>query len=246
MMTIFWIGDSIVQTNDITSYPRCGMGQALPLYLKLEVRVANHAQSGRSTKSFFEEGWFAPVEAGMCAGDLMLIQFGHNDSKSEDPTRYTKPFGDFSENLRSYIRAARAKGALPVLVTPICRRRFDENGALQNTHGRYPEAMRAVAKQENTPCIDLTAASSALVQELGEMKSRQLYMYFPADSYLLHPQVKEDNTHLRYDGAVVFSGMVAQGLYQLGGIYREPLLPEFCAKMEENQDLFRVLVSHNG
>lgn len=52
MATIYWAGDSTVQFNNITTYPQTGMGQVLPLYLKPEVKVENHAKNGRSTKSF--------------------------------------------------------------------------------------------------------------------------------------------------------------------------------------------------
>ena len=56
---IFWIGDSTVQYNNISTWPQCGMGQALDLYLAPGITVCNHARNGRSTKSFREEGLWA-------------------------------------------------------------------------------------------------------------------------------------------------------------------------------------------
>ena len=155
---IFWIGDSTVQFNNISTWPQCGMGQVLDLYVRPGIAVYDHARNGRSTKSFYDEGLWAPVEAALCPGDLLLMQFGHNDEKSEDPTRYAAP-DQFAANLLAYAHAAQAKGALPVLITPLVRRRF-EGGTLVPTHGAYPDAVRLLAAREDLPLIDLSAASA--------------------------------------------------------------------------------------
>ena len=209
---IFWIGDSTVQFNNISTWPQCGMGQVLDLYVRPGIAVYDHARNGRSTKSFYDEGLWAPVEAALCPGDLLLMQFGHNDEKSEDPTRYAAP-DQFAANLLAYAHAAQAKGALPVLITPLVRRRF-EGGILVPTHGAYPDAVRLLAAREDLPLIDLSAASTKLVQEMGEPSSRELYMVFTPNLYPNYPDGKEDNTHLRYLGAVRFAGLVAAGLHQ--------------------------------
>lgn len=148
---IFWIGDSTVQFNNISTWPQCGMGQVLDLYVRPGIAVYDHARNGRSTKSFYDEGLWAPVEAALCPGDLLLMQFGHNDEKSEDPTRYAAP-DQFAANLLAYAHAAQAKGALPVLITPLVRRRF-EGGTLVPTHGAYPDAVRLLAAREDLPPI---------------------------------------------------------------------------------------------
>ena len=148
---IFWIGDSTVQFNNISTWPQCGMGQVLDLYVRPGIAVYDHARNGRSTKSFYDEGLWAPVEAALCPGDLLLMQFGHNDEKSEDPTRYAAP-DQFAANLLAYAHAAQAKGALPVLITPLVRRRF-EGGTLVPTHGAYPDAVRLLAAREDLPQV---------------------------------------------------------------------------------------------
>lgn len=219
---IFWIGDSTVQYNNISTWPQCGMGQALDLYLAPGITVCNHARNGRSTKSFREEGHWAPVEAALRPGDLLLIQFGHNDEKSEDPARYAAP-EQYAANLLAYAREAQAKGALPVLITPLVRRHF-EGDRLTPTHGAYPDAVRQLAAREALPLIDLTAASAQLVQQLGEPASRELYMIFAPGLYPNYPEGKTDNTHLRNPGAVAFAGLVAKGLQALGGPYADVLL----------------------
>lgn len=219
---IFWIGDSTVQFNSIFTWPQCGMGQVLDLYVRPDIAVFDHARNGRSTKSFREEGLWAPVEDALRQDDLLLIQFGHNDEKINDPTRYTSP-EQFAANLLAYARAAQAKGALPVLITPLVRRHF-EGDTLTPTHGAYPDAVRALASREGLPLIDLTAASARLVQRLGEPASRELYMVFAPNLYPNYPEGKTDNTHLRYAGAVKFTGLVADGLRTLGGAYAQVLL----------------------
>lgn len=219
---IFWIGDSTVQFNRIPTWPQCGMGQVLDLYLKPGIPVYDYARNGRSSKSFYDEGLWTPVEAALQPGDLLLIQFGHNDEKAQDPARYAAP-ELFAANLLAYARAAQAKGALPVLITPLARRHF-EGDTLIPSHGAYPDAVRALAAREHLPLIDLSAASARLVQDLGEPASRELYMVFAPGLYPNYPDGKTDNTHLRYLGAVRFAGLVADGLQALGGPYAAVLL----------------------
>ena len=99
MNTIFWAGDSTVQTNNYATYPQTGIGQVFSLFLREGYQVENHAKNGRSTKSFLDEGRLAVIEQRLGEGDFLFIQFGHNDEKSEDPSRYTDPFSSFMENL---------------------------------------------------------------------------------------------------------------------------------------------------
>ncbi len=139
-MKIYYIGDSTVAFNSIHTYPQTGMSQGLARYVKQEVQIVSLAQNGRSTKSFLDEGLFLPAQEHMAAGDLLLIQFGHNDEKP-DAARHTDPETTFPENLRFFIRSARDRGATPVLITPIARRLFDAQGNfLPGSHGPYPDA----------------------------------------------------------------------------------------------------------
>ena len=211
MITVHYIGDSTVARNNIHSYPQTGMSQGLPLYLKESVRVVSYAKNGRSTKSFLDEGRFAPVEAAMEPGDFLFIQFGHNDEKP-DEARHTDPDTTFQENLHLFIRAARQTGAYPVLLTPIARRLFDEKGNfLPGSHGAYPAAMKQAAADAGVPVIDLTEKTERFLAELGDEPSKPLFVW------------PVDNTHLKYEGAVKMAGFVAEGLRELGGIYADLL-----------------------
>lgn len=221
--SVYWIGDSTVQFNYIDTWPQCGMGQTLDIYLRPGIKVHDHAKNGRSAKSFLAEGLWEPVDQSLQPGDLLLIQFGHNDEKEYDPERYAAP-EDFARYLLDYANRAKEKSAYPVLVTPLTRRWLLPNGKLDHSHGAYPDAVRRLAAQEGLPLIDLTAASRALVESLPEEESREFYMVFPAGVYANYPQGKEDNTHLRYLGAVKFCGLIADGLKALGGVYADFLL----------------------
>lgn len=198
MHTIFWAGDSTVQTNDYTTYPQCGIGQVFPLFLKEGYRVENHAKNGRSTKSFIEEGRLQAIGKQIGQGDFLFIQFGHNDEKIEDPARYTEPFSAFIRNLECFIRTAREHGAYPVLITPLERRRFDETGKLETGfHGDYAAGMKLAAERHQVPLVDLYTLSREILSRAGEPESRNWYMFFPEGTYREHPEMSRDNTHLR-------------------------------------------------
>lgn len=227
MNRIFWAGDSTVQTNDYTTYPQTGIGQVFSLFIKQEYSVENHAKNGRSTKSFMEEGRLETIEERIGEGDFLFIQFGHNDEKIEDPSRYTDPFASFMENLEVYIDAARTHGAHPVLITPLERRCFVSEKRLDiGAHSDYVTGMKQTAEKCGVPLVDLYTMSRLELKSAGEKSSRRWYMYFPAKEYTAHMEESKDNTHLRYDGAVKFAGLIARGLKELGGIYGEMLLEE--------------------
>lgn len=223
--TIFWAGDSTVKQNDFTSFPQTGIGQGLPLYLKREVQIRNFAQNGRSTKSFITEGRLQAIEKLIEEDDFLLIQFGHNDEKP-DEERHTEPFTTFKENLKQYIKVAIDHKAHPVLITPLYRRLFKEDGSLvEDTHLNYPDAMIELGKELTIPVIDLCAISKELIQKTGDEKSKKWFMHLEPMEYPNYPEGKMDNTHLRYDGAVTFAGIIAEELRKLGGRYADLLLP---------------------
>ena len=224
MPRIYYAADSIVSQKNIFTYPETGIGQMLPLYLKRTVRIQNYAENGRSTKSFIDESRLADIYNDIRKGDFLFIQFGHNDEKQADPNRYTEAFGDYQVNLEKFINVARNRDAYPVLITPLCRRQFNVNGILADTHGEYPEAMRQVANRLEVPLIDLCTLSFEAVSNAGDEASKQWFMNFPAGLYPNFPAGKEDNSHLRPDGAMFFAGIIAKELKKLGGIYADLLL----------------------
>jgi beta-xylosidase/lysophospholipase L1-like esterase len=225
MSRILWAGDSTVKQNDITTYPQTGIGQVMHLYLKKDVTILNYAENGRSTKSFIDEGRLEQIDCIIQPNDFLLIQFGHNDQKLEDPSRYTKAFGEYQTNLQLFLDTALHHCAHPVLVTPLYRRYFDEADQIKkDVHFDYPTAMKALALEQGIPIIDLCEASKALLARTGDEPSKRWFMHLKSGEFENYPDGITDNTHLRYDGAVVMAGLVAEGLARLGGIYSELLL----------------------
>ncbi|MBQ0052679.1 MAG: rhamnogalacturonan acetylesterase [Treponema sp.] len=221
-MRILCLGDSIMQYNDFSTYPQTGWVQELRRFFPEDWDWLNFARNGRSTKSFIDEGRFDLVMGEASEGDFALIQFGHNDEKQNDETRYTSPEkgGAFRKNLAYFVRSLQAKGVKPVLMTPMARRMF-EDGKIQNSHGEYPEAIIEVATEEKIPCIDMNALTMEFLQKQGEEASRRFYMNFDAGLYENFPEGKSDNSHLRPDGANAYSKIAAQEISKIAEKFPE-------------------------
>ena len=200
---VFIVGDSTVSAYGPERAPRQGWGEYLQDWLDAAYVVRNHARSGRSSRSFIEEGWLAPVERALRPGDVLLVQFGHNDEKIEDPTRYDDAGTEFPRWLMRYVALAREKGATPVLLTPLARRKFD-GAEPKDTHGAYARAVRDLAQREGVALVDLDAASRDWLRALGPDASKDYYMYVPA-------QAQADDTHLQVRGATVVACLVMAG-----------------------------------
>ena len=198
---VFIAGDSTASEYGPERAPRTGWGQALQSFLDpAQFEVRNHAQSGRSARSFIEQGWLEPIARSLRRDDVLLIQFGHNDGKIEDPSRYNDPQVAYPSWLMRYVTVARERGATPILITPVARRMFD-HGQLLDTHGIYPQSMRDLARREQVALIDLAASSMDWLRALGEEASRGFYMHVPE-------QGQADDTHFQKHGAVAVACLV--------------------------------------
>jgi lysophospholipase L1-like esterase len=203
---VFIAGDSTASEYRPDRAPRQGWGQQLQGFLDPAVwQVRNHAQSGRSSRSFIEQGWLDGIDKDLRRGDVLLIQFGHNDEKVEDPSRYNEPREAFPIWLMRYVSLARERGATPILITPVARRKFD-HGQLLDTHGLYAQAVRELAAREKVGLIDLNASSSDWLRALGDEPSKQFFMHVPEAR--TPDVVQTDDTHLRDRGAAVVACLV--------------------------------------
>ncbi|MFB3160209.1 rhamnogalacturonan acetylesterase [Neobacillus sp. 179-J 1A1 HS] len=211
-ITVYLAGDSTVSNYDTSLAPRAGWGQVFDRLFDDKIVVKNEASSGRSSKSFIDEGRLDSILNQIEKGDYLFIQFGHNDEKVEDPTRYTEPYSTYKGYLKKYIDGARAKGATPVLVTPVERRRFTAEGIARDSHGVYPEAMKELGLEEKVPVIDLTAKSKALFQELGPEGTKDLFLWLGAGEQVNYPNGVQDNTHFQEAGAEMIAQLVLQGI----------------------------------
>ena len=176
-----------------------------------KVKVDNRALNGRSTKSFIAEGkWQALIDA-VRKGDFVFIQFGHNDQSKDKGERYTPP-DDFKRNLTRFVDEVRAKGATPVLMTPVVRRRFDNNGKFYDTHGDYPGYTRAVAEKSKVPLIDMQRESEAVIVKYGVEGSKRLFLQLKPGEHANYPNGIEDNTHFSPLGAEEMAKLVVEGI----------------------------------
>lgn len=192
------IGDSTVCNYPAKSVLR-GWGMFIQGYFDTNrLAVINLAKSGRSTKTFIQQGlWRAALEQ---RPDYVLIQFGHNDSHAPGRPEATDAKTTYRQYLRQYIDEARASGAKPVLVTPMCRRKFDADGKIINQLLPYAEAMKIVATEKRVPLVDLNTASVNLCNRLGPQASLEL-----ADK-------PGDETHFNAKGAEDMARLVMQEL----------------------------------
>ena len=200
--TVFMIGDSTMANKPLRPpNPERGWGQMLQSYFKDGVRIDNCAVNGRSSKSFRDEDRWAAVREQIKPGDYVIIQFGHNDEKRQDPKRFTEPFGEFKKNLELYVRETRVHKGLPILATPVVRRKFDGEGKLQDTHGDYTRAIRQVAEEQKVPLLDMEKRSAELVQQLGPEASKKLYKWIAPGEYANPAEGFQDDTHFNAYGA---------------------------------------------
>ena len=209
MAVIYIIGDSTVEDN---KPPFRGWGWAMPKYVREGVEVKNHALSGRSSRSFREEGLFEPVKSALAKGDMLLIQFGHNDEKDDE--RHTDPETTYKEELWRYCETALDKGAQPVLITPVSRRFFVGGGSMLYTHGEYPRAMRELAQAKGVPLCDLKKDSRALYLALGEEKTAELFVRLKPGENPDFPDGHDDRTHFNSMGAERICALVVRELRQ--------------------------------
>ena len=196
-LTIVIIGDSTV-CNYPAGSPSRGWGQFIAERFSDNVRVANHAASGRSTKTFIAEGRWKRALAEK--PDFVLIQFGHNDSHGPAKPESTDAATDYREFLRRYVDESRAAHATPIFITPMHRRNFDADGKLQDILQPYADAMKAVAAEKKVPLIDLHTSSGALFRELGKDRCPEL------------SNAPTDFTHFNERGARAMADLVMKEL----------------------------------
>jgi len=201
-------GNSTV--TDQEKEPYSAWGQMLPSFFDENVVVINLAESGETMKSFEYSGRLQKLLSLVKKGDYVFIQFGHNDQKPGK--NFLDANTDYKEYLKRYINLVKEKGGQPVLVSSMHRRNFDENGKIVNTHGRYPEAMKEVAAEENIPFINLNEMSKYLYEALGVENSKKLFVHYPANSFPGQTEPLSDNSHHSTYGAYQLAKCVIKGI----------------------------------
>ena len=211
--TLFLIGDSTMANKDNPDKnPEHGWGQVLPQFMTTEIEIQNHAMNGRSSKSFRTEGRWDKVEKQLKKGDYVIIQFGHNDQKLKDSTKFTNPYTQYRANLERYVKETRAKGATPILMTSIVRRNFNENGVLLDTHTSYPLVVRLVADDMKVPFVDMQLLTEQMEIAYGPERSKLLHLHFKAGENEYYTKDKDDDTHLSTLGAETVAKLALKSL----------------------------------
>ncbi len=212
-ITVYLAGDSTMAQKQPHKRPETGWGEMLQQYFDAnKVKIENRAVNGRSTKSFIAEGRWQQIADNLKKGDYVFIEFGHNDEKSEDPTRYAAPNTDYRNNLIKFVTEVRMKKAFPVLLTPVMRRKFDTGGNFQDTHGEYPDSVRKVAQELKVPLIDMHRKSEAVLKDYGAEKSRTLFLQLKAGENPNYPNGAEDNTHFNLTGAEAMAKLAVEAI----------------------------------
>ena len=207
---VYLAGDSTVVDQDVE--PWAAWGQMLPRFFDERVVVANHAESGETTKSFVGELRLAKIMSQIKAGDYLFIQFAHNDQKPQAGITLEI----YKAMLKDYVAQARAKGATAVLVTSMNRRTFDDAGHITNSLFGYPGAMREVAAEEKVALIDLNAMSKVMWEAMGPELSKKAFMHYAAGSYPQQDKAIDDDTHFNSYGAYELARCVVRGIRESG------------------------------
>lgn len=210
-MKILIAGDSTAANCPTHEYPMSGWGAQLAPHVCTWAAVHNYAKGGASTESFRAGGLWHQLMPLAGVGDVVLIQFGHNDQKQA----HLAPRTGYADNLRRMVAEVKSKGAAPILCTSVARRHFS-GGGLEPTLGEYPAVVRELAAELSVPLIDLNDWTRELYLQLGEEGSKELFVHLAPGTHGHWAGGLEDNTHFSVTGARAVAAQVAEQLAALG------------------------------
>jgi len=210
--TIYVASDSTAQTYNSSVFPMTGWGQKLGGWMDANTRIANHAIGGRSSRSFIEQGRLTTILNAIQPGDYLFVQFGHNDASTGNPERYTSP-ADYKMYLRDhYMAGATAKGAIPVLLTPVNRLDYNAStGQFNVSFSTYAAKVQELVNETGVSSIDLGARSRAYLNGIGPDRAKSVFMHLAAGAYPAYPDGLADSTHFQEYGGIQMARLVAEG-----------------------------------
>lgn len=237
---VYLIGDSTVCDYKDNQSPMTGWGQVLKYFFNGDVQISNHAIGGRSSRSFREQGRWRAILSQLQPGDFVFIQFGHNDRDTK-PERYTS-VADYKLRLDSFVVETRAKGATPVLVSPMVMNAW-RNNEMRNVFAEsgndYRGAMAQVAKERKCAFVDLNMASFNYFKNFSsDYLARFYYNNYKAGEYANYPNGSTDNTHFQEMGAITLCSFITESLRQSEDPFVEALAhclkPTFSLTVKAN------------
>ena len=199
--TVFLLGDSTV--CDQSREPYASWGQMLTRFFTPGVAIANHGESGETYRDSIGRRRLDKILSVMQPGDYLIMQFGHNDQK-QIAAGTGGPFTTYQAEIKQHVDAVRRRGGIPVIVSPMERREFAENGRIRPTLADYAAAARQAARELNVAFIDLNAMSIPFYEALGPEPSKLAFARPAPD--------KVDNTHHDNYGAYELAKCVVQGI----------------------------------
>jgi pectin methylesterase-like acyl-CoA thioesterase/lysophospholipase L1-like esterase len=232
--SVFTLGDSTLKSYTFDEAPMSGWGQVIDqLFDPERVRVVNYAQGGRSFRNAYAEGRLNDLLLAGYPGDVVMIQFGHNDESEDETKRFgrgaTEPM--YEEMLRNvYLPAIRARGMVPVLVTPMSRVNGNQKPGEPYVDSfkkrRFPALMKKIGAELGITVVDLNARSIEYYNQTGVAAITAMVMSLEAGetpgktndgSYANgHPAGKIDGTHFKETLAKQYARMVVTELARLG------------------------------
>ena len=220
---LFFAGDSTLDDYGLSlggkmHYPYQSWGTTLQESMVDGCAVRNYARSGASTKSFSMSGAWAKLIADVRPGDFVAIQFGHNDQKRrteyDRAERWSDPKGLFREIVRDWVGQVRAKGATPILLSPICRGTFDREGRKLCDYadkrdgiclGSYRDAMCELSKELKCDYVDMNGMTRELMERLGRDESMKFFVISTGIVKGKDGEPSQDVTHPVKAGAEAFA-----------------------------------------
>ena len=209
------IGDSTVCNYKDKAYPQTGWGQILGSFFDgSRVQVVNYAIGGRSSKTFVQEGRLDEVKKNLQKGDIMMVQFGHNDRYFGSKAREV-PFDSLAFWLQQYVDVAKAAGATPIFVTPM-NMNMGANGRNIFTEYNVVGKMEELAKKNGAVYVNLNAKSYNAYSKSWDpayVSRYQFKMFLPGE-YPNYPDgvTNDGTTHFQESGSIAHCQWIAEEL----------------------------------
>ena len=218
------IGDSTVRNGDGTGKnQQWGWGSMIAGYFDTtRISISNQAIGGRSSRTFINEGRWDRILATLKKGDYVIMQFGHNDAGPLDDTARARGtirgIGEETKDIynpitkkqetvytygwymRKYIRDTKAKGAIPIVCSPIPRNDWKDGKVVRSSES-YGKWAKEIAREQDCYFIDLNDLVAAKYEEMG---AEQVKPFFPVD-----------HTHTNFDGAKLNAEIVMSALKKI-------------------------------